>query len=494
MGFQEFMKKLLAPSARPETSPEVQNNTQQWPHFEEPTGYYTVRGDDFEKAYSAWCEKKAFPNEKIVAIAPEAFVTNLGSRSGYVREFCLRALALHDCSVALKPVVSRLNDYVPVNRELALQLTLKWLADLPAATVVDALPELGAIAEQSRANHTAVYEAVEQRLEAEEGRNALLAGLLHSHAKVRRECWKRCAQEFAWTGPERIEAAMRCRDPAIARSVEQDVFALPDEALAAWFEKIHQVHAMPLRRAFLVVLKRRGLTDTQALVARALWDDSFSIRWLGQHWSKDSPDYLLQQYLAALQGQPTVRYKRYALEGLALLKHPGGLPACKTALLDPSPVIRKAALLAVCATDAENQSQYVADALQDADLAVVRVAFRQIVNLGLPLPLAAIELAANSHGEDLSFFVLLLERARQLSLWPALHLASFTALASPLLKLQLQAHVESFVAGLALAEVYVSPTQQQWQAICTWLPIGTLAPNSNLRYVMEIYAKRMNAL
>ncbi|MES2949503.1 MAG: hypothetical protein V4858_13260 [Pseudomonadota bacterium] len=488
MEFQELFKRLLAPR----TVPAPQTSVQQRPRYEEATGYYTVRGEDFDKAFSEWHQTKALPQEQASALTTQACVANLDSRSGYVREFCLRVLAVHDWADALKPVVQRLNDYVPVNRELALQLTLKWLAELPVATVVEALPELAAIAEQSRANHAAVHAAVEGRLDAEDGRNALVAGLMHNHAKVRRECWKRCFQKFAWTGPERIEAAMRCGDPAIARSVEQDVYALPDDALITWFEKIHQVRAMPLRRAFLVALRRKGLVDASRVIACAIWDDSFSIRWLGRHWSKDAPEQLLQQYLDTLDGQCTARRKRYAFEGLALLKLPGGLQVCKNALLDQNPVIRKAALQAICAMDAESQSLHVANALQDADLSVVRMAFRQVVGLGLPLPLDAIEAVANLRRDDLPFFVLMLEYAANMSLWPALHLASFTTLAAPSLKPQLQPCVGYFLDGLALSEVYVAPTKQQWQAICTWLPIDTLAPNSSLRYVMEIYAKRIN--
>lgn len=488
MGIQEFIKKLLAPSATP--APQI--NAQQWPRYEEATGYYTVRGEAFDKAFSQWHQAKALPQEQVRALLPQACVANLDSRSGYVREFCLRVLVVHDWADALKPVVQRLNDYVPVNRELALQLTLKWLAELPATSVVEALPELSAIAEQSRANHAAVHEALERKLATEDGRNALVAGLKHNHAKVRRECWKRCLQRFAWTGPERIEAAMRCGDPAIARSVEQDVYALSDEGLTAWFEKIHQVRAMPLRRAFLVALRRKKLVDDSSVISCAIWDDSFSIRWLGRHWSKEAPEQLLRQYLGVLDGQCTARRKRYAFEGLALLKLPGGLQACKNALLDPNPVIRKAALQAVCAIDTENQSLYVANALQDADMSVVRMAFRQMVGLCLPLPLDAIEVVANLRRDDLPFFVLMLEYAANMSLWPALHLASFIELAAPSLKQQLQPYVGNFLSGLALSEVYVAPTKQQWQAICVWLPMDTLAPNSCLRYVMEIYAKRMS--
>jgi hypothetical protein len=489
MGFQEFMKKLLGSSQMPQLP-----SVQRLQPVEEIYGNYSVRGQAIEQVYLAWSRDKIIPAEQVRALTPDAFVANLDNRSGYVREFCLRALAVHAWAQALKPVAQRLNDYVPINRELALQLVLKWLAELPIATVVDALPELTALAQQSRTNVAAVHEAVLRSLRSEAGQSALVAGTSHTHAKVRRVCWKLCLETLSWSGPQRIDAAMRCGDPAIARSVESDVFALPDDALLAWLARIHQLRAMPLRRAILVALRRRGLVDGHSLVACALWDHSFSIRWLARFWSKDAADFLVQQYLDVLDAPSDPRRKRYALEGLEALKAPGTLAVCKQAMADDNLAIRKAALMAACSIDAEHQTEHIAIALQDADLAVVRQAFRMLAASGEPLPLDALQTLANTRCNELPFFVLMLQCASQMSLWPAMHLASFTSLATSTLKPQLQEHVDHFLSGLALAEVYVAPTPKQWQAICSWLPIHTLAPNSSLRYVMEIYAKRMGGV
>lgn len=488
MGFLKFLDRLLKASS----APKEQVVAAKLPHYEEPTGYYTVRGEGFDNAYSEWLKTRTLSCQQLESFGPEPFIANLSNRTGYVREFCLKALALQDWSVAFKPVIQRLNDYVPGNRDLALQLTLKWLTALPITTLIDALPELDAIEDQSRANHAAVRAALEQRLGTEDGRSALRDGLMHNRAMVRRACWKRCTQALAWSGQERIQAAMQCGDPAIARSVEREVYALTDDELLAWFLKLHQVRAMALRRAFLVALHRRNLVGAKALIDLALWDDSFSIRWLARQWSRDTPENLLEQYVNALNGDSAARRKRYALEGLALLKLPDGLPACKSALLDPNPALRKAALAAACSIDPEGQSLYVAGAVQDADLAVVREAFRQIIALGLPLPIDAIAAAATARREELPFFDLMLGCAGSMPIWKALHLASFTSLAAPSLQLKLAPAIGQFLNGVRVVEVYMAPTLQQWQAICAWMPMDTLAPNSGLRYVMDIYAKRMN--
>lgn len=489
MGFQEFIARLLGSK----TEPAKQDYGQRQPHCEEPTGYYTVRGEQFNRAYSNWCADKLITLSRIQMLSVEEIVANLDNRSGYVREFCLRLLMAQDLRAAFKPVVQRLNDYVPINRQLALPLALKWLAELPIGVVVEALPELTAIAEQSRSDHTVVQSAVQQRLSCDEGRNALIAGTSHAQARVRQASWRLCIQFFAWTDEQRIEAAMKSGDPAIARSVEQAVFALPDATLLSMLEKVHQVRAMPLRRAMLVAARRRDLVDDAILRQTALWDASFSIRWLARFWSKDNPEFLIQQYQDAFHGAYGVRRKRFALEGLTELKAPDTLALCTNAFNDNEAAIRKAALLAMCSVNPGGVHNYVRAALADVELSVVRQGFRSLVESGEHLPIETMQAVVNNRSNDLPFFLLLLGYASELSLWPGMHVASLTLLATPALQAELKAPVNAFLAGLALSEVYVTPTPMQWEAICKWQPIEKLNPKSSLRYVMEIYAKRMNS-
>jgi hypothetical protein len=485
MGFQDFLKKLLGSEKQPKPS----LPGEKFPHYEDQTGFYNVRGEAFERAYVEWCTAKIFPQKLALALSPDDIVDKLDNRSGYVREFCLRALMLHDYSDALKPVVRRLNDYVPINRNLATQISLAWLEAITLDELVDALPDLVATTNQSRAKHELVHAVVDGRFETEEGRSALENGLLHSHAKVRRECWKLCLKKFTWTSSERIAIAMRCRDPAISRSAEQDVYALEDVALMDWFSKMHVVQAMPLRRAILVALHRKNLIDTLALICYAIWDDSFSIRWLAQHWSKDKPELIIQQYLQALDSDCSPRRKRYALEGLAALKSTGSIKACEGAMVDKHPVVRKAAFVAVCQLDADNQARYIAEALQDVELMIVCQALRQMTSSGEPLPEEVLQRVAVARKDELEFFVRLLAFASQMSIWPALHLASFTSYASTSVKSQLQSYVEHFLHRLPLTNIYIAPTQKQWAAISIWYGFTALSPQSVLRQVLEAHAK-----
>lgn len=486
MGFKEFLTSLLAGGKSPDrTGPTV---TVPSPDVHDP---YAVRINELHRAFATWQKTKVLNPAQLMAIGTEPILASLDNRSGYVREFCLRALGLLEASDSLKPVLQRLNDYVPGNRDRALQLVLKWGAEIPLAGLVDALPEIDALKSQSRTDHSAVDAALAQRLDSAEGHEALVAGLVHTRAMVRRGCWTRCTQALEWNSAQRIAYAMGCGDPGIARSVEGDVFALPDSELVQWFSKLRQVRAMPLRRAFLVALRRKNLVDTLTLIDYALWDDSFSIRWHARHWGKDVQEHLLNQYVAVLQGKASMRNKRYALEGLAQLKSPVALQASHRAFGDADALIRKAALAVVCALDTDHQTTYLGQAMLDADMVVVREAFRLLGALGAPLPLEAIATAAQARQGDPSFFDALLRCASTLSFWPALHLASFTSLATDELRIVLSPAIAKLSGAQAIAEVYVAPTKLQWQAITAWKPIHTMHPNSGIRLVMEIYAKKM---
>ncbi|MDZ7919597.1 HEAT repeat domain-containing protein [Rhodoferax sp.] len=488
MGFKQFLDRLLnhPPQAAVPSKPES------LAHFEDPTGYYTVRGEKFDDAYSHWLKTKVLDAAKLHALGVQAILANLDNRSGYVREFCLRALEVLAEPNTFGPVIGRLNDYVPSNRARAMRLVLAWLADLPLPLIVDILPDIESLSGQSRVSHEEIFGALNSRLDSAEGREALVAGLQHHRAKVRRACWLRTSQALTWSAQERIFYAMQSGDPAIARSVERDVFELPDSDLLEWMNKITQVRAMPLRRAILVAMHRRALAHPQTLIGLALWDDSFSIRWLAWHWSKAEPQTLFSLCRDAIQGSGSSRRKRYALEGLVELKSAEALAIVRATLGSESAVLRRFALVAVCAMDKENSAEYVAAAIEDSDFDVVRAAFKQLVVLGLPVPVDVIAATAHKRNSDLAFFELLLTTASLMYVWPALHLASFTSLCMPALQIKLAPKVGVFFSKLQLAEVYLPPTKQQWAAICSWMPIDTLPPGSSLRYVMDIYAKRMS--
>lgn len=485
MGFQDFWRKVIGNRKQAEPTPLVGRVG----FFEEQTGYYSIRDAEFAHAYSIWIKSKYFPKDQVLALAPELIVENLNNRSGYVREFCLRALILRDYSDALKDVVNRLNDYVPINRNLATQLVLTWLEKIPLEQIIGALPEFAAVSQQSRASHELVHGALHTRLDQDAGQHALESGLQHTRAKVRRECWKLCLQKFNWSSSKRVEAAMLSRDPSIARLVEPDVSKLDDIALVAWFNAIHKVRPMPLRRAILTATHQKNLVGLDALSERALWDDSFSIRWLARHWLKESPDQLTTRYLHALEGIESPRHKRYALEGLAILKNIQTLDACKKALTDKHQAVRKAAFISCCQINPENSSQYISEALQDSSLSIVCQALRQIATSGEPLPEEVLKMVAIKRTSELEFFVRMLAIARGMPLWAALQLASFSDLSAASLKLTLQNHVDDLLSRFALTSVYFGPNQQQWRAIYGWSSYKALSPASLLRQVAESFIK-----
>ncbi|MGQ0709315.1 MAG: HEAT repeat domain-containing protein [Rhodoferax sp.] len=489
MSFSKFLDQLLSSAAK---LGKPAQDTTKVPHFEEPTGYYTVRGEPFSNLYIAWMKSRVLDRQQALTLGREPFEANLANRSGYVRELCLRALQLLDDVTAIKPVLQRLNDYVPSNRELAHQLVLRWMAQIPLEGLVELLPEIDALKLQSRVRWEPIAQAQSQRLDTDAGQEALLAGLMSQRAMVRRACWQRCVDVRGWSGPERIHYAMQCGDPAIARSVEADVLALPDSDLVQWFPTLRSVRAMALRRACLMALHRRELLGLQTLISFALRDDSFSIRWLGRHWGRQDPTFLLQNYLAVMQDEESgLRVKRYALEGMAALRLPGAVEGCKAAFQHPHPAIRKAALAALCANDEAHQSMHVDAALRDDEAMVVREALRQIAALGMPLPVEAIAVAVGKRRDDVRFFEVLLQCASHMPIWKALHLATFVARASQTVQSALKPLVTSFLSRIPAIEVYDAPSPAQWQAISVWAPVQNLSQRSGLRMVIAYYAEKM---
>lgn len=490
-GFQELVKKLVGPKAMPATQIPVQR-----PHYADDSTdddywYYTVRGEAFNKAYSLWYKTKTLEDVQVLSVAPESFVANLDNRSGYVREFCLRGLALHDWKESFKLTLQRLNDYVPGNRSLALQLVLKWLDEIPAAALVDALPALSAIASQSRVDHAAVQAAVARKLEEEEGRDALLAGLMHQHAKVRRECWIRCLQKFAWTGSERIEIAMRCGDSGIATSVESDVYALPDDVLLTWFDRTQQVRAMPLRRAFLVALRRKELIDAQLLVDRALWDRSYSIRWLARHWSKDNKQELVAAYRRVLSEQVSPRLRRYALEGLGQVGQADTIDCLEAGLQDANPALRRAAVDALCNYASATRYEFLIRALKSGDVAVIRKCFDLSLKTGDHLAYEDLLPIAQARNQELDFFVHLVDYARHLPVWLGIHVASLSRFGVSTVQAPLKPHVNAFLDRWARQQMYTAASKKQWADVCAWLPYESLNSQSLLRFALEGEARRM---
>lgn len=489
MSFSKFLDGLMAAVAK---LGKPAMDTTKVPHFEEPTGYYTVRGEPFSDLYAAWMKARVLDRQQALTLGREAFEANLDNRSGYVRELCLRALQLLDDVAAIRPVLRRLNDYVLSNRALAHELVLRWMALVPMDVSIDLLPEIDALKLQSRVQWEPIALAQRQRLETDAGREALLAGLMSRRAMVRRSCWQRCVDVRGWSGPERIHYAMQCGDPAIARSVEADVLALPDGDLVQWFPTLRPVRAMPLRRACLMALHRRGLLGLQTLIAFALRDDSFSIRWLGRQWGLQDTAFLLQNYLAVMQDEESgLRVKRYALEGMAALRLPGAIEGCQTAFLHPHLAIRKAALAALCANDEAHQSMHVDAALRDDEAMVVREALRQIAARGIPLPVEAIAVAVDKRRDDVRFFETVLQCASHMPIWKALHLATFVARASQTVQSALEPLVTSFLSRIPAIEVYDAPSPAQWQAISVWAPVQNLSQRSGLRMVIAYYAEKM---
>lgn len=459
--------------------------------FPAASDYYGFHDAAYAGVFSEWCKDRNVAAIRMQALSAETATAGLLNRSGFVREFSLRVLITQDWTAALRPVVQRLNDYVPINRQLAQQLVLHWIAELPFAAVVDALPDIYALEQQSRANFALVMDAVRGRLAEADSRRAVLAGLLHNRPAVRLQCWKLCLQLFDWSAFERVGHALASGDVVLAYRVEPDIYTLTDAEILGLLSERRRLVAMPLRRAVYLTTWRRKLWEPDALVELALWDSSHAIRWMARVWSKDQPDTLVAEYRRVLAESSSIRQKRFALEGLAQLRRADTLDCCNAAMQDGHPSVRKSALEALCGIDPQRRTEYLQTALHDPDLALIRQCLEIATKTGDHFLYEDLEPIAKARRGEAEFFVHLVNYARNVTGWLGIHLVSLCRFADPGLREAVQMSVDTYIRDWTRLQLYASPTSKQWTEVSDWLQVDKLDARSELRFIFDGQAKRM---
>lgn len=487
MSYRDFLSKLLnSVKALPAVT-----QTPNGAHYPPLNDFYGIRDAAYSQVYLDWCKDRSVRVARLQALSADTAMECLNNRVGYIREFSLRVLMAQDWVDGLHPVIKRLNDYVPINRELSLQLVLHWLAELPFESLLVALPDLYALESQSRVDFKPVMAALQARIAEPQSRDVVLAGISHSKARVRTQCWRLCLEMYDWSDLEKVERAIESGDAALARAVEPLVYELTDAELQEIFAQRQRLKAMPLRRAVYLSIWRRKLGNTDALFTQALWDHSFSIRWMARHWSKDKPQVLVATYRRMLIEPVSIRLKRYALEGLAQLGQADTVDCCEAALQDAHPSLRRAALDALCSYASAIRYDYLVRALKDGDMAVVRKSFGISLKTGDHLAYDDLLPVVQARSHELDFLMSLIDYAGHVSVWLSIHLASLTRFAESDLQAPLKPHVEAFLDQWARQQIYFAPSQKQWGDVCAWLPYETFDPRSPLRFALEGEATRM---
>ncbi|MES2943700.1 MAG: hypothetical protein V4772_12605 [Pseudomonadota bacterium] len=489
MSFIKFLNGLLASGSGAGRIPAVSSVA--YVKYESEQDVFMVSDDDYAKAYVEWCKGGIATVARLQLLSTVTAIGCLDKRSGYLREFSLRVLMAQDWVNGLRPVLRRLNDYVEVNRDLSSRLVLKWLAELPFAVVIEAIPEIYALQGQSRANFAQVLDAVHARLKDPQNRDLLLAGVGSSSPKVRKHCWQLCLEVFEWTALEKVEYAIQSGDAFLARNVESLVDTLSDGELQNILNQHLRLKAAPLRRAVYVSAWRRKLGDTDTLLALALWDRAFLIRWIARHWYRQTPAVLAAAYRRVLAEESAIRLKRHALEGLEQLRQADTVDCCEIALADAHPTVRKSALEALCSIAPAYRHAYLVNGLHDKDMAVLRKSFEISLSTGDHLAYDDLLPVAQAKSGQLEFFVWLIGYAGHVSVWLSMHLVSLTRFADADVQPALQANVREFLGRWCRQQIYVATSPKQWADISAWLPNNLLVPESVGRFVQEAHARNM---
>ncbi len=487
MDLRDLARKLFNQAQTPESAVPLAVA----PQFAEIDDYYLTMDVAYTVAYTDWRKARVLTDALLQSLSSATAITCLLSRDGYAREFSLRVLLAQDGVAAFRQVVQRLNDFVPINRELAQQLVLRWIVALPIELIVDALPDLYALEQQSRADFKSVMDALRNRLSEPEGRHAVMAGICHGRATVRLRCWQICLQMYEWSTMEKVEHALASGDVVLAYKVEALVYALTDDEISHLLLDPNRLTAMPLRRAVYLTAWRRKLIEPTALIERALWDTSFSIRWMARMWAKEMPDFLANQYRRVLAQSSSVRQKRCALEGLAQLRQLDTLDCCRAALGDMHPSVRKSALEALCKIDVERRNAYLRSALWDPDVAVIRKCFEISIQMGEHFTFDELEPVAHERRADSEFFAYLIHYAQNVSGWLGIHFTSLCRVADETVQAGLKPRVAVYIQDWARLQIYTAPTLQQWSEASAWLQVDKLDARSELRFIFETQAKRL---
>lgn len=304
------------------------------------------------------------------------------SRSGFLRERAVRALARYEDVRALPVLIERANDWVPQVRDAAAVAIGRLLVPANAAAFVDALPAIMALRNGRRADHSALIDAVERFLHDHRSADAVMAGLRGTRADV------------AW-----LCAPIAASYPGIdLTAVVRIILAYPDVRVRTW--------AVPLlrridtaTRAELVTLALRDPCAPLRRAALRLWldenseakidaallfDRHASVRQLvAERLRRSGVDVPAIYRQAAGAGMPPHR-RAIAITALADCGAAEDAPLLCDALNAALPSLRRAALAAYVRIRGVQARDVLVSALSDPSSAVAKTAAQLCRRLALP--------------------------------------------------------------------------------------------------------------
>lgn len=430
---------------------------------------YELRDPAFADLYSKWRNGVSITQVQFQAISSATAEAQITNRNGYVREFALGILVHQKNYLSICFVTGRMNDYVDRIRRLATKTVALWLSEADLSLIVNTLPTLYALKKQSRADSTLVLDIALARLFEPLNHPHLLMGIESKNHKVSAICWQLAGDHFEWTSFEKISFALKSKDTVTQSRVSTEVAHLSDQELTVLFKLLNKIKVMQLRREILLAVTRRKLYDEDECINHALWDKSYSIRWMARLWAKEEPEFLYEEYRKKIETPASIRGTLFALEGIQELGDKRGITILKDALHQPHSSVKRSALFKLCDIDKAHLTDYLDQFLEDTDLRMVKACFNISFRECRYFSVERLTNLIADRKSKKELFSILLNYAAQISGWHGLDIAALCQYAkadiAPLIKLELH----SFLRRWAYSEIYVCTTINQFIRIRLWL-------------------------
>lgn len=291
-------------------------------------------------------------------------------RNGFVREVAVRVLMNKNSSEALGAIVERLNDWVPVIRELAINALEPYLKSPSASNLIQLLGQFVALGRKERADHRSILNRVTEALVKEVAIPETSLAFVHGRGEVARFLFKALWPVMVDCRVEFLSAALSHQDVTIRKLALQASGDLNrEESIAVLTLAVRNSNAFIRSRALYAWLPVG--TAPACRIATSLMDPSPAVRsvalWAAPRYNVDCKAVFYQRMAG---GNPISKAEWLGVLGLA--KHIGvvvdeGFISC--ALQYVAPAVRVAAL------ELPGQShQSLLAAVMDPSDKVVRVA------------------------------------------------------------------------------------------------------------------------
>lgn len=213
----------------------------------------------------------------------EASVSLLGLASfhlnGYVREGAIRKLSLIRTGVEVRFFIIRLNDWVSSIRDAAYQAIRSRIKPEYCRTFIASYTLLSRLEYAGRADHSEIISAVNQLLQSDECRPALLESLTSEDRFLRRASFKLALDPTKSDVQEVVRQALKDDDTVIRQRAAQTIAsAFEGETLEHFRELMKRDRFMPVRREALRIAIKLNAPHVIEELHDALLDPHVSMR------------------------------------------------------------------------------------------------------------------------------------------------------------------------------------------------------------------------